>query len=94
MEEKEEIRAKKKAAALRGFYSHLISYIIINILLIIVNLLTSPNDIWFYWVTLFWGIGIIFHAMDTFTIRNQTRGQEWEEKKSQEISDEQHRKAG
>ncbi|HEX21141.1 MAG TPA: 2TM domain-containing protein [Actinobacteria bacterium] len=86
--------AKKKAAAERGFYSHLISYVTINIVIIIINLLTSPDNLWFYWVTIFWGIGIFFHALDTFTIRNKTIGKEWEKKKSQQIEDEEQRKAG
>ncbi len=33
-----------------------------NLLLIVVNLLTTPNHLWFYWPLVGWGIGIIAHG--------------------------------
>ena len=36
-------RAKKRAEELKGFYSHLLAYILVNAFLIIVNRLTSPG---------------------------------------------------
>ncbi|MEM2799420.1 MAG: 2TM domain-containing protein, partial [Candidatus Bathyarchaeia archaeon] len=38
--------------AKRGFIAHLAAYIIMNIFLIFINLLTSPHRLWFYWVLL------------------------------------------
>ena len=59
-------RAKKKLEAKRGFYMHLFVFIGVNILLVIINLLTSPQYIWFMWPLVGWGIGVFFHALGVF----------------------------
>lgn len=86
--------AKEQARKLRGFYSHLATYVVLNIVLAIVNLVVSPGDLWFYWITIFWGIGLVFHALDVFTIQGRFLGSEWEERKAKEIMDKRERKAG
>ncbi len=48
-------RAKKRVEAKIGFYIHLAVYAGVNILLIIINLSTSPQYIWFKWPLLGWG---------------------------------------
>ena len=73
-------RAVKRVKELKGFYGNLISYCIIIPFLAIINLLTSPREIWFYWPMLGWGIGVAAHGMNVFAI-----GKNWEEKKIQEI---------
>ena len=78
-------KAKARVKELKGFYSNLITYILINILLIIINLLTNPNKIWFFWVTIFWGIAILIHASKVFILRGKFLGEEWEKKKIQEL---------
>ncbi|MCX8175854.1 MAG: 2TM domain-containing protein, partial [Candidatus Bathyarchaeota archaeon] len=47
--------------AKKDFLSHLTAYVIVNVFLIFVNLLTSPSTLWFYWLILGWGIGLAFH---------------------------------
>ena len=59
-------RAKKKLEAMRGFYMHLYVYIGVNILLVVINLLTSPQYLWFKWPLIGWGIGVFFHALGVF----------------------------
>ncbi len=73
-------RAVKRVKELKGFYGNLISYCIVIPFLVIINLLISPERIWFYWPMLGWGIGILAHGMNTFAI-----GRNWEEKKIREI---------
>ena len=73
-------KAVKRVKELKGFYGNLISYCIVIPFLIIVNLITSPKYLWFYWPMLGWGIGVISHAMQVFAV-----GKNWEEKKIQEI---------
>lgn len=63
--------------AKRGFLSHLASYVIVNVFLISINLLTSPGSLWFYWVILGWGIGLAFHFVFS---RKQFVISEWEKK--------------
>ncbi len=59
-------KAKKKVEARIGFYVHLAVYVSVNALLIIINLLTSSQYLWFKWPLIGWGIGVIFHAMGVF----------------------------
>lgn len=67
MEQSEEYQeAKRKVTKLRGFHRHLGLFVIINAVLIILNLIMSPGNFWFYWVTLFWGIAIVWQAYDVF----------------------------
>ncbi|MBT7151348.1 MAG: 2TM domain-containing protein, partial [Deltaproteobacteria bacterium] len=46
--------AKSRVKELKDFYRNLLTYAGVNILLIIINLVTSPGSLWFYWVTIFW----------------------------------------
>ena len=87
-EEESYKKAKKRAGELRGFYEHLIAYVAVNIMLVIINLVTSPDALWFYWVTVFWGIGVIGHAIGVFG----KLGKNWEEKKIKELMEKDKRK--
>lgn len=78
-------RAQKRVKELKSFYGNLISYCIIIPFLIILNLITSPRNIWFYWPMLGWGIGLVAHGMSVFAI-----GKGWEEKKIREILEKQN----
>ena len=78
-------KAKERVKELKGFYSNLVTYIVINVMLIIINLITSPGKIWFYWVTIFWGIGVLLHATKIFILKGKFLGDEWEEKKIKKI---------
>ncbi|WP_344833285.1 2TM domain-containing protein [Chryseobacterium ginsenosidimutans] len=88
MEDKDKAyeRAQKRMREIKSFYGNLISYCIIIPFLIILNLMTNPDDIWFYWPMLGWGIGLAAHGMSTFAI-----GKRWEEKKIREILEKQNR---
>lgn len=77
-------RARQRVKEIKGFYSHLAVYIIINGMLFLINWLTSPGGWWFYWVTLFWGIGLLAHAYGTF-VEGGFLGRDWEERKIREI---------
>ncbi|QSZ67414.1 2TM domain-containing protein [Methanofollis aquaemaris] len=83
MEEESYERAQKRVRELRGFYEHLGIYLVVNLLLFAINAVTSPGAWWFYWVTLFWGVGLLFHAVGTF-LGGRILGPEWEERKVRE----------
>ena len=59
-------KAKKRVEAKIGFFIHLAVYVGVNILLIIINLLTSTQELWFKWPLIGWGIGVFFHALGVF----------------------------
>ncbi|MFH1950375.1 MAG: 2TM domain-containing protein [Pseudomonadota bacterium] len=77
--------AKRRVKELKDFYTNLLTYVGVNVLLIIINLITSPGSLWFYWVTIFWGIGIVLHASKVFIVKGKFLGKEWEDKKIKEI---------
>jgi hypothetical protein len=59
-------KAKKRAEEKMEFFTHLTTYIVINIILIIINLATSRQYYWFYWPLLGWGIGLVLHGTNVF----------------------------
>jgi hypothetical protein len=85
MDEERYEEAKRRVKELKDFYRNLLTYAGVNILLIIINLITSPGSLWFYWVTIFWGIAIVLHASKVFIFKGKFLGREWEEKKIKEI---------
>lgn len=76
-------KAAKRVKDLKGFYGNLASYCLVIPFLIILNLITSPQHLWFYWPMLGWGLGLTMHAVNTFGI-----GKNWEDKKIQQLMDE------
>lgn len=78
------LKAQKRVEDLKGFYGNLSSYIIVNIGLMILNLLTSPSYLWFFYPLLGWGIGVAIHGMTVFNYM-PFLNRDWEEKKIQEL---------
>lgn len=76
--------AKKKVENIKGFYGNLTAFIGVNIILIIINLWTSPEYLWFFWPLLWWGVGVLFHGLKVFEIF-PVLGKEWEERKIKEL---------
>jgi hypothetical protein len=48
--------ARRQVARLRGFYSHLMVFVLVNAGLLAINLIASPGRFWFFWPALGWGI--------------------------------------
>jgi hypothetical protein len=65
-------RAKKRVEAKIGFYVHLAVYVIVNILLMIINLTTSRQYLWFQWPLIGWGIGLLFHGLGVFVFSGRS----------------------
>lgn len=87
-------KAKKRVEELKKFYGNLVTYGVINVILIIINLVTSPGSLWFYWVTIFWGIAILLHASKVFVLKGKFLGEEWEERKIKEIMEKEGKPKG
>jgi hypothetical protein len=79
-------RAKKRVRQIKGFYIHATVYLFVNALLIVINLVTSRAEIWFFWPLIGWGIGLAAHALSVFGLGGFL-GAEWEERKIKEITD-------
>lgn len=88
----EEIRyeiTRKRVKEIKSFYTHLVVYVIISIIILIGNYqFWSPSGNFFSWnnfsIPFFWGIGIVAHAFNTFGI-NIFLGKKWEEEKIKEL---------
>jgi class 3 adenylate cyclase len=38
------------------FRRHLRTFVVVNLFLLLINLITNKESLWFYWITLFWGL--------------------------------------
>jgi hypothetical protein len=46
-----------------GFRIHLSAFLLVNAILLAVNLLLTPDRLWFYWPLIGWGIGVTAHGL-------------------------------
>ncbi|AWK07154.1 histidine kinase [Flavobacterium crocinum] len=84
--------AQKKVKEIREFYDHLTVFVLVNPIVIVVNLMTSPGYLWFLWCLMGWGMAIILHGLKVFSFP-PFFNKKWEEKKIREIMEkEQNRK--
>lgn len=80
------LKAQKKVEDLKGFYGNLTVYIIVIAGLAILNLVTYPQYLWFFYPAMGWGIGVVIHGMSVFNYM-PFLGSNWENKKIQELMD-------
>jgi 2TM domain-containing protein len=84
-------RAHKRMKDIKGFYSHLVVYILVNLFLTVAHMgILTPGlvDIeltsWSYFTTpFFWGIGLFFHGLYVFQHKFRFF-RDWEERKIKE----------
>ena len=62
-------RAAARVEARLAFYRHVMIYAVVNALLAVLNLVRSPNRLWFQWVILGWGIGLLAHGLNVYSYR-------------------------
>ena len=74
---RDEREAMKFVEGLRGFYGHLMSYVLVIGGLFIINYLSNPDYIWAWWPMLGWGLGLASHAINLFQ-PFKLFGPEWE----------------
>ena len=62
---------KKHVKDVRDFYYHLMTYVLVNAMLVAIDLRVDGAGgflglDWAYWVTIGWGFGIVGHAISVF----------------------------
>jgi hypothetical protein len=67
--------ARKRVEEKKGFYTHLATYIVVNVMLVLIWAFTSRSYPWFIWPLAGWGIGLIFHFLGVFAFN---KGTGWE----------------
>jgi len=75
-------RARKRVKELRDFYMGLAAYVVVMLVLFIVDY-SDGGSWWVYWPAGGWGIGVALHAVRVFG-----PGTKWEERKIQQLMDE------
>jgi len=78
------LKAQKKVEDIKGFYGNLMSYVIVITGLAILNLVTSPQHLWFLYPAIGWGIGVVIHFCTVFNYI-PFLGRDWEERKLNEL---------
>ena len=58
--------AKKRVEAKIGFFIHLAIFILVNSILAAVDILGSPEKLWFYWPLGGWGLGVLLHGFGVY----------------------------
>lgn len=81
--------AQKKVKEIKGFYVHLLIYLVINVAIFIMvtrdsGFLEGLGNISNYSTLFFWGIGVVAHWASVFA-PNFIFGKKWEEKKIKKI---------
>lgn len=65
-------RASRHVKHVRDFFYHLMTFAFVGALLVIVDVRGGAGDQavvgldWAYWVILFWGLGVVGHAISVF----------------------------
>ncbi|MDH6251631.1 hypothetical protein M2347_001358 [Chryseobacterium sp. H1D6B] len=82
-------QAKKQVEKLRGFYGHLFSYVVVNIVIAYFNYTNlKPGESYFqfknFFTAVFWGIGLLAHAVIVF-FPQISFFKQWEERKIKEL---------
>lgn len=104
-EDKKYIQAKKRVQQLKGFYTHLIMYMIVNIFIAIITnyfdvtirlfgdlIITNKitsSGFEFYPLWFLWGIILLVNAFKVFGF-SFVLGKNWQDKKIKEFMDEKH----
>ncbi len=88
----EEIRyqeAARKVKRIKGFYTHTLVYVMVNIMIIIINIQNlGEGESYFqfqnFFTAFFWGIGLVAHGLSVF-LPGMILGNNWEERKIKEL---------
>ncbi len=83
-EEERYFRAQKRVEEIKKFYEHLTVYVLVNPIVIVVNLMTSPGFLYFIFCLLGWGLAVVLHGLKVFNFA-PFFGKDWENKKISEF---------
>ena len=78
-----EQEVREEVEEIKGFYIHAGVFVLVNIFLIVLNFITSPEYFWAIWPLLGWGVGLGSHAVAVFGLFG-IGSQAWEEQKVRE----------
>lgn len=84
-------QAVKRVKKIKGFYTHALVYVVVNLFIVYVNCRNLPSGESYFqaknFVTaFFWGIGLFAHGATVFG-QDLILGKNWEERKIKELMD-------
>lgn len=82
--------ARQRVRRLRDFYIHVAVYVVVNAGLWLFDWLISPNFWWAAFPSIFWGIGLVVHAVSV-VFEDGLFGTSWEERKTRELIERERR---
>lgn len=88
-------KAQKRVKAKKDFYKHFNSYVSVGIFFLLLNIVTSYGDWWFFYPMMGWGIGLAIHFLSVFGMPGMEHGAEgWEERAIEKEMEKMKRKGG
>lgn len=83
--------ALNRVKRIKGFYTHFIIYLVINVIIFIANVQSlGEGESYFqyknFFTAFFWGIGLSAHGLSVF-LPGMILGNDWEERKIKELMD-------
>lgn len=81
--------ALKRVKRIKGFYTHALVYLVVNLMIVVVNIQNlGEGESYFQWqnfiTAFFWGIGLLAHGLSVF-LPGMILGKDWEERKIKEL---------
>ena len=64
-------KARGRAEAKYRFFVHAGAYTAVMVLLVIINLLTTPQEPWFVWPLIGWGLAVALHGVQAFLLADK-----------------------
>ncbi len=97
--ETKEAKAREKVRALKRFYTHFTAYVIVNSFITVTKIFTHLRngesltdafwDMGTFFVWLAWGVGLAFHAANTFDY--MIFGKNWEDRQMRKFMEKEDR---
>jgi len=79
-------RAKRQVEAIKGFYIHLVVFVLVLALLTVIDYVTG-SPWWVQWVFFGWGVGVVGHAVGVYG-RLPKMFEDWERRKIKQLMEE------
>ena len=81
--------AERRVKKIKGFYTHLAVYVVVNVFLFVSNVSEAPAhedffQLKYFSTALFWGLGLAAHGISVFG-QDFFFGPKWEEKKIRQM---------
>ncbi|MBO6552507.1 MAG: 2TM domain-containing protein [Roseitalea sp.] len=64
-------QARRRAEAKYGFFKHAGVYAAVMALLVVINMVTSPQAFWFIWPLVGWGLAVALHGVRVYLLADK-----------------------